>query len=127
MLGYHRLGEAFVASGKLDEAHKTYEAGLSKKGPDELKGKLMFVLADLHEREKKWQGAKDAWSAYAAFLQGNPKVKGFPGTATERMKQADRRMKDEIDSGKVKERIASRIAAKEKEALENAKKDKLNR
>ena len=58
---------------------------------------------------------------------GYAKVKGFPATASERIKQADRRMKDEVDYGKVKERIAKRIAEKEAEAIENAKKDKLNR
>jgi hypothetical protein len=36
-------------------------------------------------------------------------------------------MKDEVDYGAVKERIAKRLAEKEKEAIENAKKDKLNR
>lgn len=127
MLGFYRLGQAFVAAGKLEDAHKTYEAALSRKGPDDLKAKVMFVLADTFEREKKWQPAKDAWAAYAAFLQGNAKLKGAPVTAAERIKQADRRMKDEVESGKVKERVASRLADKEKEALENAKKDKLNR
>ena len=61
------------------------------------------------------------------FVQGNAKVKGHPATASDRIKQADRRMKDEVDYGKVKERIAKRIAEKEREATENAKKDKLNR
>lgn len=127
MLGFYQLGQAEIEAGKLDDAEKTYESGLSKKGPDDLKAKLMFGLADLHERQGKWQAAKDAWAAYAAFLQGNPKVKGFAATATERMKQADRRMRDEVEYGKVKERIAKRLAEKEKEAAENAKKDKLNR
>jgi len=127
MLGFYQLGQTETEAGKLDDAEKTYESGLSKKGPDDLKAKLMFTLADLKERQHKWQAAKDAWASYAAFLQGNPKVKGFPATATERMKQADRRMRDEVEYGKVKERIAKRIAEKEKEAADNAKKDKLNR
>ncbi|APR83691.1 Hypothetical protein A7982_09040 [Minicystis rosea] len=127
MLGFYRLGEAEIEQGKLDDAEKTFEAGLSKRGTDDLKAKLLFSIADLKERQKKWQGAKDAWASYAAFLQGNAKAKGYPATATERLKQADRRLKDEIDYGAVKERIAKRLAEKEKEAAENAKKDKLNR
>lgn len=127
MLGFYRLGEAEIESGKLEDAEKTFEAGLSKRGPDDLKAKVMFSVADLKERQHKWQAAKDAWASYAAFLQGNAKVKGYPATATERMKQADRRLKDEADYGKVKERIAKRLAEKEAEAAENAKKDKLNR
>lgn len=127
MLGFYRLSEAEIDQGKLEDAEKALEAGLSKKGPDDLKAKLMFAIADLKERQQKWQAAKDAWASYAAFLQGNAKVKGYAATATERMKQADRRMKDEAEYAKVKERIQKRIAEKEKEAAENAKKDKLNK
>jgi tetratricopeptide (TPR) repeat protein len=127
MLAFYRLGEAELESGKMDDADKTWEAALSKKGPDDLKAKVLFVIAALRERQHKWQAAKDAWGAYGAFLQNNPKAKGFPATATERIKQADRRMKDEVDYGAVKQRIAARLAEKEKEATENAKKDKLNR
>jgi tetratricopeptide (TPR) repeat protein len=127
MLAFYRLGEAELEAGHRDDAEKTWEAALSKKGPDDLKAKVMFVIADLHERQHRLQAAKDAWAGYAAFLQGNPKAKGFPATATERIKQIDRRMSDEIAYGKVKERIAKRVAEKEAEALENAKKDKLNR
>jgi tetratricopeptide (TPR) repeat protein len=127
MLAFYRLGEAELDSGKLDDADKTWEAALSKRGPDDLKAKVMFVIAGLRERQQKWQAAKDAWTAYNAFLQGNPKVHGYPATAADRIKQIDRRVQLEQDYGKVKERIAKRVAEKEKEAEENAKKDKLNR
>jgi len=127
MLAFYRLGEAEQEAGKLDDADKAWEAALSKKGPDDLKGKVLFVIAGLRERQQKWQLAKDAWQSYAAFLQGNPKVLGYPATAADRIKQIDRRVQLEADYGKVKERIAQRIAEKEKEAAENAKKDKLNK
>lgn len=127
MLGFYRLGECELETGKLDDAAMTWETALSKKGNDDLKAKVMFSIADLKERQHKWQAAKDAWAAYSVFVQGNAKVKGYPSTASERIKQADRRMRDEVEYGKVKERIAKRIAEKEAEAIENAKKDKLNR
>ena len=127
MLAFYRLGEAEQEAGKLDDADKAWEAALSKKGPEDLKGKVLFVIAGLRERQQKWQAAKDAWQSYAAFLGGNPKVMGFPATAADRIKQIDRRVQLEADYGKVKERIAQRIAEKEKEAAENAKKDKLNK
>jgi tetratricopeptide (TPR) repeat protein len=127
MLAFYRLGEAEQEAGKLDDADKTWEAALSKKGTDDLKGKVLFVIAGLRERQQKWQAAKDSWEAYAAFLQGNAKVHGYPATAADRIKQIDRRVQLEADYGKVKERIAKRIAEKEKEAEENAKKDKLNK
>ena len=88
---------------------------------------MLFCIAGLRERQFRWQDGKDAWLAYTAFLTSHPKAIGFPANAADRIKLADRRMKDEIDYGKVKERIAARIAEKEKEAAENAKKDRLNR
>jgi tetratricopeptide (TPR) repeat protein len=136
MLAFYRLGEAEQEAGNLDDADKTWEAALSKKctqgcelskGPNDLKGKVLFNIAFLRERQQKWAAAKDAWESYAAFLQGNPKVHGYPATAADRIKQIDRRVQLEVDYGKVKERIAQRIAQKEKEAAENAKKDKLNK
>src|SRR6185295_8307948 len=53
MLAYYRLGEAELEAGKLDDAEKAWEAGLSKRcsqgcgmpdHPDTMKAKLMFVL-----------------------------------------------------------------------------------
>ena len=127
MLGFFRLGEAQLESGKPDEADSTWATALGKKGTDDLNAKLLFVIADLRERQHKWQAAKDAWASYSAFLQNHSKVAGYPATATERTKQADRRMKDEVDYGAVKDRIAKRELERTKEAEENAKKDKLNR
>lgn len=127
MLGFFRLGEAQLESGKPDEADGTWTTALGKKGTDDLNAKLLFVIADLRERQHKWQAAKDAWAAYSAFLQNHTKVNGYPATATERTKQADRRMKDEVDYAAVKDRIAKRELERTKEAEENAKKDKLNR
>ena len=126
MLGYYRLGEAQRAAGKLDDADATWQSALGKKGSNELKAKVMFVIADLRERQGKWQPAKEAWAAYASFLSSS-KAKGYPATPTERQKQADRRMKDEKDYGAVKERIKKREEEKSKEAEDNAKKDKLNK
>jgi predicted Zn-dependent protease len=127
MLGFFRLGEAQLESGKPDDADGTWQTALGKKGTDDLNAKLLFVIADLRERQHKWQAAKDAWASYSAFLQNHSKVTGYPATATERTKQADRRMKDEVDYAAVKDRIAKRELERTKEAEENAKKDKLNR
>jgi tetratricopeptide (TPR) repeat protein len=136
MLGFYRLGEAFQDSGKLDDADREWSAALSKRcfqgcdkhfSPDSMKAKVMFVIAGLRERQQKWPQAKEAWQAYSSFLQSNPKTHGYPATAADRIKMIDRRVQLELDYGKVKERIAARLAEKEKEAAENAKKDKLNK
>src|SRR5277367_524273 len=64
MLAFYRLGEAEQEAGKLDDADKAWETALSKKGPDDLKGKVLFVIAGLRERQAKWAAAKDAWQSY---------------------------------------------------------------
>ncbi|XYH96700.1 tetratricopeptide repeat protein [Sorangium sp. So ce1128] len=127
MLGFYRLGEAMLESGNAAEAETAWTTALGKKGSDELQAKVLFCLADLRERQKNWQAAKEAWGAYGAFLTSNPKAGGYPATVTERQKQIDRRVKDEKDYAAVKERIVQREAERQKEAEENAKKDKLNR
>lgn len=127
MLGFYLLGEAMLESGNTAEAETAWNTALGKKGPDELHAKVLFCLADLRERQKNLQAAKEAWGAYSAYLTSNPKAAGYPATAAERQKQIDRRLKDEKDYAAVKERIVQREAERQKEAEENAKKDKMNR
>jgi predicted Zn-dependent protease len=127
MLGFYRLGEAMLESGNMAEAETAWTTALGKKGPEDLHAKVLFCLADLRERQKNWQVAKEAWVAYATYLSGNPKANGYPASSDERQKQIDRRVKDEKDYAAVKERIVQREAERQKEAEENAKKDKRNR
>jgi predicted Zn-dependent protease len=127
MLGFYLLGEAQLENGKPEEAEAAWTTGLSKKGTDDLNAKLLFVMADLKERNKNWQAAKDAWAAYQAFLTSHTSVKGYAATAEDRIKRIDQRVKDEKDYGAVRERIKAREAERLKEAEENAKKDKLNK
>lgn len=127
MLGFYRLGEAQLASGKPEEAEAVWNVALNKDGPADLKAKVHFVLADLRERQRKLDVGKEQWGKYAQFLKDQADAKGYPGTPEERQKVIDRRVKDEKDYAVVKERIIKRQAEREKEAEENAKKDKLNK
>lgn len=126
-LAYYRMGEAQLADGNLTEAEAQWQNAMNRSGTADLKAKVYFVLADLKERQGKWQEAKDAWTAYQSFLQGNPKALGYPATAIERIKQIDRRVKDEKDYGEVRERIKRREQEKIKEAEDAAKKDTKNK
>lgn len=127
MLGFYLLGEAQLEAGKPDEAEAAWQSGLSKKGSEDLNARLLFILADLKERQKSWPAAKEAWAAYSAYLVGHASVKGYLATSEERIKRIDQRIKDEKDYAAVKERIKTREAERLKEAEENAKKDKLNK
>lgn len=128
MLGFYRMGEAQLAAGKPEEAEAIWTSGLNKEGTATLKGSLLFCLADLKERTKSWEAAKEAWGKYASYLKANAQeAKGYALTPEERIKAIDRHIKDEKDYGVVKERIKTRQAEREKEAEENAKKDKANK
>ena len=127
MSAYYRLGLVQLAQAKYDDVEQTLQKAAKKKGPEELEAKVLFVLAELRERTGKWQLAKDAWSTYSAYVEGHPKAKGYADTAIERQKQIDRRVKYEKEYGAVKERIERRVKELEKEAEDNAKKDKLNK
>lgn len=127
MLGYYRIGEAQLAAGNVAEAEAQWQSALTKTGSDDLRAKVYFCLADLRERQQKWAEAREAWTAYTNYLQANPKALGYAATAVERIKQVDRRVKDEKDYGEVKTRIQKRQEERLKEAEDNAKKDTKNR
>ncbi len=126
MVGYYRIAEAHLAAGNMAEAEAQWQSALTKTGSNDLKAKVYFCLADLRERQQKWAEAKEAWNTYSTFLQGNPTALGYAATAIERIKQIDRRVKDEKDYGEVKARIKKREEERIKEAEDNAKKDKKN-
>ena len=119
-LGHYRIGEAHLAKNDTQEAEASWVAALRYVGADHvLKAKIMFVLADLRERQKSYDDATDRWSAYAQFAQAQPKAKAYPNTATNRKQRIDTWKKLLTDYSAVKERIANRL----KEADEKAKKD----
>ncbi len=104
------LGEALIASGNMAEADASYAAALRLAGAkDDLHAKVLFVIADLRERQGKWADAKKAWDEYAQFLAAHPAVKGYTATATERAKVIDTRVDLETKYAAVKQRIEQRI------------------
>ena len=108
--GYYFLGEAQIAGGSTVEADASFAAGLRNAGNrDELRAKLLFVVADLRERQGKWLEAKKGWEEYAQFLSTHPGVKGYAATATDRTKVADARIDLDTKYAPVRQRIEDRI------------------
>jgi hypothetical protein len=108
--GYYFLGEAQIAGGSTVEADASFAAGLRNAGNrDELRAKLLFVVADLRERQGKWLEAKKGWEEYAQFLSTHPGVKGYAATATDRVKVADARIDLDTKYAPVRQRIEDRI------------------
>jgi tetratricopeptide (TPR) repeat protein len=118
-LGHYRLGEAQLGKGDVAEAELSWQAALRFVGKDErLKSKILFVLADLKERQKAYDESVARWKDYDQHARSQPDSKGFPATAADRIKRADEWKKNVADSAAVKTRIEKRI----KEADESMRK-----
>ncbi len=120
-LGNYRLGEAQLAKGNMADAEQAWQTALRLAAKDVvLKGKVLFLLADLKERQKAYDEAVEHWKAYAAHVQAEPGAKGFPATAAERIKRVDEWKKISADAAEVKARIEKRIQAAAEESKKNS-------
>jgi tetratricopeptide (TPR) repeat protein len=118
-MGHYRMGEAHLAKGDEKEAEASWVAGLRYVGNNHnLKGKLLFVMADLRERQKSYDDATEGWGKYEAFAREQSQAKTYPATAVDRKKRVADWKKLVEDYSAVKERIAKRL----KEADDKARK-----
>jgi tetratricopeptide (TPR) repeat protein len=121
-LGHYRLGEAQLAKGDMNEAELSWQSGLRFAGKDEkLRAKLLFVLADLHERQKNYDEATARWKEYEKHAQSQPSVRTFPATAVERQKRITAWKQISTDSAAVKERIEKRLKETEESMRKSSK------
>jgi tetratricopeptide (TPR) repeat protein len=120
-MGHYRMGEANLAKGDLKEAETVWESALRFSGENAaLKAKILFVLADLKERQRSLPEATQGWNAYEAHAKSAPNVKTYPDTPTDRKQRIETWAKLETDYGAVKERIRQRLEEAEKKAAESA-------
>lgn len=106
---HYLLGEAYLADGKLEDAGLRWDTALryADKEPV-MRAKVLFVLADLRERQQRWNDAAEAWKQYESFVTATAEAKGYAATATER-NRAIAVHKDLADKyAKVQERIRQR-------------------
>jgi tetratricopeptide (TPR) repeat protein len=90
-LGHYLLGEAQLAAGNVAEADAAWNrASLesSEKDPT-LRARILFVIADLKEREWKWDDAKAAWQVYLDWARSFPNAVVFPASAHSRQQVID--------------------------------------
>jgi tetratricopeptide (TPR) repeat protein len=106
--GHYLLGEAQLAAGHLDEAEASWgrALGASDKDPS-LHAKVLFVLADLKERQRKWDDAKAAWQAYLDWADRHPNASAFPPSALSRQQVLDAVIKQDKSYEVVRQRIAA--------------------
>jgi tetratricopeptide (TPR) repeat protein len=118
-LGHYRMGEAQLAKGAFEEAEQSYQAALRFVAKDErLKSKILFVLADLKERQKAYDDGVARWKEYEQHARSAADARGFPATAADRIKRAEDWKKITSDAAAVRIRIEKRI----KEADESMRK-----
>jgi tetratricopeptide (TPR) repeat protein len=109
-LGFYLLGEGQLAANNLPEAEASWNqaALVSAEGKDAaLRARILFVIADLKEREKKLDDAKTAWQAYTDYVTkyaGDAGV-GFPSSGASRLQAIDTMTKLNAESDKVKQKI----------------------
>jgi tetratricopeptide (TPR) repeat protein len=100
------LAEAELALGDLpaaDAALKSAEANADDRNPA-LRAKILFLTADLLERQKKWDDAKLAWKTYGEYV-GKHADAGAPQSAPTRVQSIDDMMKQDRAYEVVRQRI----------------------
>lgn len=111
-LGHYLLGEAEIATNNLTEAEAAFtQADNTADKTPQVKAKVLFCLADLKERQKKWDDAKVAWQKYADWSNAHGDAGAIPQTAAARIAAIDEAIKQD----KAYDIVRTRIAA-EKEA-----------
>lgn len=112
-LGHVLLGEAYLGANNLAEAEAAFLAGKEASSATDAKAQtlrshVLFAVADVYEREKKWNDAKAAWQAYnehAAKL--GPDSGAYPATGAARKDVVDKVLEREKVYAAVRERIAA--------------------
>jgi tetratricopeptide (TPR) repeat protein len=106
-LGYYLLGEALLGSGSLPDAEAAWLQGeqVAASGPPSVHAKLLFVIADLRERQGRWTDAKAAWKRYADFAAQNTDAGVFPASAEARIRDIEAMQKQNRDYVIVRKRI----------------------
>jgi tetratricopeptide (TPR) repeat protein len=107
-LGHYFLGEAQLAGGNLVEAEAAWNrASLAATAKEtSLRARVLFVLADLKEGQKKWDEAKAAWQVYIDWAARFPDAGAFPASALSRQQVIDAMQAQDKAYAVVRQRIA---------------------
>jgi hypothetical protein len=106
-MGYYLLGEAQLGAGSLSDAEASWVQAeqVADAGPPALKAKILFVMADLRERQGRWDDAKAAWKVYGDYAAQTGDAGAFPETATTRIHDIEAMQKLYVDTAVVRKRI----------------------
>jgi tetratricopeptide (TPR) repeat protein len=106
-LGFYLLGEAQLAAGSLTEAEAAWGRAALESGEQDptLHARVLFVLADLKERQLKWDEARAAWQVYLDWATRYPNANAFPGSGQSRQQVIDSMKKQDKAYDVVRQRI----------------------
>ncbi len=111
-LGQFRMGQVQLQSGNLEGAETAWnQADSVADAVPQIKAKVLFALADLRERMKKWDDAKAAWQRYGEYVAKHADT-GYGPTAAARALAIDDMVKQDKAYDVVRERIAAEKAEK---------------
>jgi tetratricopeptide (TPR) repeat protein len=107
-LPHYLLGEAELGAANLAEAELALNdaEGLADDRYVNVRGKVLFVLADLKERERKWSDAKEAWTKYADYAAKHTDAGLAPATPPARIQAIDDMLKQDAAYEVVRQRIS---------------------
>lgn len=115
-LGSYLLGEAYLATHNLPEAEAAFKAAEELNDPKQplVRSHVLFAVADVYERQKKWEQARAAWQAYAehAAKLGSDDAgpRAHPQSGAARIKAVDDWLKLDKQYELVRQRIAAERA-----------------
>ena len=107
-LPHYLLGEAQLGAGNLPEAEAAFndaEQTSDDRDPN-VRGKILFVQADIREREKKWEDAKTAWKTYGEYAAKHADAGMAPASPPARIQAIDDMLKQDKAYEVVRQRIA---------------------
>ena len=121
-VAHYRLACALITKGDFKQAHESLDSALKVVQHDaETAAKVLFVKADLKEREHDYPAALEAWKAYAQFVKSNAGVKAFPASGESREAKLSQVIKLNEESAKVKQRIEERLQLMDSDAQKDSK------
>jgi tetratricopeptide (TPR) repeat protein len=121
-LVHYRVGQVQAMKGDLNEAEQAYFAALRFAGTDDaLRGRVLFCIADLRERQKAYEAAVDAWSEYEKQGVKAPSATPHVATAAERKNRYAEWKKAAASAAETRARQARRAHELDAAARENAK------
>jgi tetratricopeptide (TPR) repeat protein len=116
-LGSYLIGEAYLASGNLGEAEAAFKTAEDLTDPKfaVVRSHVLFAVADVYERQKKWEQARAAWQAYsehaAKLGSDDAGPRAHPQSGAARLKAVDEWLKLDKQYELVRQRIAAEKAA----------------